>query len=267
MNEEIACNILREVKDVLDGLGIQFWLESGALLGAIREKKFIKWDYDIDLGTWDKYIPKMKIICKRFSEKGYEVYYSKYNNGMGLWKDGISIDLPFWRLDQSRAVMPLRYIENFIGKLLFYADWIILFSHYGKKRRSASAQIKFGKFRYALVRATDLLPESIKLTIAKILNLTAKRTGNRRGLVVTPSDYFLNLTTIEFYGMNFYVPEDTEGYLAYYFGDDWKVPRKDWNYVRKDRVIISKTERIGEKWKYMRKQSIECPESATMLCL
>lgn len=254
MNERIACNILREVKDILDGLGVQFWLKSGTLLGAIREGKFIEWDYDIDLGTWDRYIPKMKIIAKKFSEKGYEVYYSKYNNMIGLWKNGVSVDLPFWRLEQRRAIVPLKYAENFLGKLLFYADWIILFSHYGKRRRTAITKIKFGEFRYALVRVTDLLlSESMKLAIAEILNLIAKGTGNRRGLVVTPSDYFLNLTTIEFYGMDFCVPKDTDGYLTYYFGDDWKVPRKSWNYVRKDRMLISKTERIGEKWKYYEK--------------
>jgi len=259
MNEKIACNILREVKYILDGLGVQFWLESGALLGAVREGKFIKWDKDIDVGTLDKYIPKMKVVAKRFCEAGYEVYYSKYNNVIGLWKNGISLDIPFWRITGKKAIMPLKYAENLLGKILFYADWIILFSHYGKRKKSANIGIKFGVCRYFLVKTTDLLPEPMKLAIAKILNMIAKMTKNRRGLVVTPSDYFLNLGSIEFYGMKFCVPANTKGYLIYYFGNDWRIPKKAWNYLSKDRSILSKTERVGEKWQYMRKQSIENP--------
>lgn len=255
MDEKIAINLLREVKDILDELGIQFWLESGVLLGAVREGRFIGWDYDIDLGTWAKYIPKMKIISKEFCDRGFEVYYSKYNNVMGFWKNGISVDLPFWRLSGKRAIMPLKYAENLLGRILFYADWIILFSHYGKIS-SVTTNIKLHKARYFLVKGTDLLPESIKLAIAKMLNLIAKKTGNRRGLVMAPSHFFLNLTNMEFYGMNFRVPEKTEDYLVYYYGNDWRIPKKDWKYVRKDRLVISNTERIGEKWNYFKRQYV-----------
>ena len=259
MNEKIACNVLREVKDVLDGLGIQFWLESGALLGAIREGKFIEWDDDIDLGTSDRYIPKMKIISKAFNEKGFETYYSTYNSCMGLWKNGISVDLPFWRIGEQRAVSPLRYSENIIGKILYYADWIILYSHYGKVSTEPN-NINYRLTRYFLVKITDLLPETLKLITVRLLRSIAIISGNRRGLVAIPSHFYLNLKKMEFYGMSFNIPERVEDYLNYYFGTDWKTPRKDWNYTNKDHVVISKTERIGEKWIYYKKPYLENPQ-------
>ncbi len=43
---------LKQIKKILDNLGIEFFLMLGTLLGAIREKDFIKGDIDIDLGIF-----------------------------------------------------------------------------------------------------------------------------------------------------------------------------------------------------------------------
>ena len=56
---------------------------------------------------------------------------------------------------------------------------------------------------------------------------------------------------MSFYNMVFKVPSESEAYLTYYYGKNWRIPKKDWNYVRKDRKLISKTERIGKKWNYL----------------
>jgi len=49
MNKEEARVTLLEIKEMLDSLGIKFWLIKGTLLGAIRENEFLKKDNDIDL--------------------------------------------------------------------------------------------------------------------------------------------------------------------------------------------------------------------------
>ena len=49
MNEENARKLLFEVADALDALGLSFCLGAGTLLGAVREKRFIPIDRDIDL--------------------------------------------------------------------------------------------------------------------------------------------------------------------------------------------------------------------------
>ncbi len=249
MEETEALEALKQLKGILDENGIEFWLESGTLLGAIREGGFIKWDYDIDIGTWDINLPKMKKLNRAFCELGYETYYSVYHNVMMIRKGEIDIQLVFWRLDGDRAIAPLRYIENKIGFILASLSWMLLFSRSGKLNEETLNS--FSKIiKYCGSKISDLFPQCFKLGMASFLNNLAVKTKNRRGLVVTPSKYFLNLEKKKFYDMDFLFPVEAEQYLAYYYGEDWRTPKKDWNYVREDKKLISKTEHIGEKWEY-----------------
>ena len=50
INKE-TINCLRDIKTVLDNAEVPFWLDSGLLLGMVRDKKPISYDHDIDIGT------------------------------------------------------------------------------------------------------------------------------------------------------------------------------------------------------------------------
>jgi len=249
MIESDAKRILFEVKAILDHNGIPFWLESGVLLGAIRESGFIEWDLDIDIGTSAEYLYKMKDIAKIFYQNDYVCYFSIYHNMIGLWKDGISIDLPFWRMTQTGAIMPLKYAENALGKIIFYFQWLLLFTSAGKTG-NRKTKINYRLARHYLSRLLDLIPSRLKISIAKKLDNLAVHSGNRRGLVVTPAHHFEELDTIEFYGKAFNIPSSHEEYLIYYFGDDWRIPKREWNYTTETEDVLSKTEHPGLIWNY-----------------
>ena len=61
-----AAQSMRDLRDTFDKAGVDFFLMSGTLLGAIREKGFIASDYDIDIGIFENQadIPLLYEICE-----------------------------------------------------------------------------------------------------------------------------------------------------------------------------------------------------------
>lgn len=89
MNETNAKKLLFEVADILEDVGIEFYLNLGTLLGAVREKKFIETDGDIDLGTLsENFKPMAKSIKKRLIEKGLKIEIIDHRH-KGFWGGGI----------------------------------------------------------------------------------------------------------------------------------------------------------------------------------
>ena len=51
MDMSTAETLLKEAKEILDGLGIVFFLRHGTCLGAVRDHALIEWDDDLDIGS------------------------------------------------------------------------------------------------------------------------------------------------------------------------------------------------------------------------
>jgi len=66
-----AFDVLLRAKECLDNAGLFFWLDFGTLLGAYREKDFIKHDMDIDISMFTKDIEAAK---KAMLQGGFKLY-------------------------------------------------------------------------------------------------------------------------------------------------------------------------------------------------
>ena len=78
MDLAVAKTNLKEIKQVLEQLGVVFLLGSGTCLGATRDKALMPWDDDIDLlsvlGVNGLTEAKVDAVAEALREKGYFIY-------------------------------------------------------------------------------------------------------------------------------------------------------------------------------------------------
>ena len=104
MDHEAAERNLKELKSILDGLGVVFMLGSGSCLGAIRDGAFIPWDDDIDLlavlGVNDLTEQTLDSVLVAFEEAGYHVMRQDGPDSvvMMTMKDGARVSLESLRI-------------------------------------------------------------------------------------------------------------------------------------------------------------------------
>ncbi len=99
--------ILTDVCETLDKLGLKWWLNSGSVLGAIREKGFIPHDTDLDFGIAPDQEQHWNQIQAAFLEKGFALYRAWAHKGMAaeltFKRDDIKVDLFFYRRHGERV--------------------------------------------------------------------------------------------------------------------------------------------------------------------
>ena len=106
--ENALIDLLRQVKEVLNKHNIEFWLECGTLLGAVREGKFLVWEYDIDLGAWQEKITDVikTSILKELRNKNFAV--KVFKNYIHIGEETTHADINLYHMSNDKAIM-LRY--------------------------------------------------------------------------------------------------------------------------------------------------------------
>lgn len=104
MDMTVAEALLKEAKQILDQLGLAFFLRHGTCLGAVRDKAFIGWDDDLDIGSviglHGLTEAKVHEAAKVFDQNGYhsEVIDSELHLSVDLKKSGTQMDWTCYRI-------------------------------------------------------------------------------------------------------------------------------------------------------------------------
>lgn len=240
MKEEIAVENLMEIKDIFDENGIGFWLDSGTLLGAVRNGKLIEWDEDIDLGTWYNNIQQIVSTFPELVKRRFDVVLnarcgiititrSDCKVGMGLYNKRDDYAFQIWFAHEKK----IADILHWYVKVLNDKEYPKFGGHFFPKKHARNKEIrKLEHLRPFLY----LLPSTLKQLLGDIIWLILDIDGWKRPLVI-PKRHFERLTTIKFYGTEFNVPSDLEKYLQFRYGNNWKTPNKKWTYYKDDGAI------------------------------
>lgn len=83
-----AINLLEDVVNNLEEIYCQYWLDGGTLLGAVRDKKLIPWDHDLDIGVKYENDETLEKLISQLRKKYYirALPFSKEENVWSLGK-------------------------------------------------------------------------------------------------------------------------------------------------------------------------------------
>ena len=95
---------LIEIKKVHEKYNIRMRLSAGTLLGAVREKDFIKWDWNVSVESFhEEFFPHFENICSDFEALGYKIKkrVKKGYVAVNIFKDGIKFVIEACKLSED----------------------------------------------------------------------------------------------------------------------------------------------------------------------
>ncbi len=256
--------ILDTIISICDKNNINYWLDAGTLLGAIRHKGFIPWDDDIDIGLmrqdYNKLLelipsnlPNDLVLQSRKTDNKYKLPFIKIRDKYSIIEsefnfNGIFIDIfPFDKMPKSNLLKKLQ-VSLFKGleAMMIHTDIrkLNIAKKTGIKPKLMRALIiilsKFGSLLGE--KSFDFLYNSIK-SISKLSN------SNEIGDGLTASwAYYKSIRNIEVYqtvkkgnfNNNVYnIPIDYDKYLKTLYGDNYMTPIKS-DFLHIETVIFLK---------------------------
>ena len=202
---------------------IFFWLDQGTLLGAVRDKKIITGDKDIDLSMMYSDINKLIVAINQLKRIGYNIKIQKdlpviddlvqiylKNDYKKKSKNHIDINL-YRRVGDSYVRCGIHESENKNAKRFLNVIRIISSNNYSPNNPLYKLIYKFPislrkKMGYFLLK---LYTNIFKSTTQSI-----------------PKYFFNSYKTINFLQKEFNIPKKDKDYLEFRFGKTWNIPNK-----------------------------------------
>lgn len=200
---------------------LEYWIDGGSLLGLLREGDLLSYDRDLDIGVWRKDESTIVQIIPVFESEGYRLVRYKYKDTIYKYK-----------------------FEHKYDKQLRKVD-INIFDHFGEYAWSPADYMipnpsDKGTLGY-LIMAAIRFPIVIVYRTSSFLHLHSFPINLivKMGCWLVPVKYFQSQETIMIRGSKVFIPAFAEDYLVLRY-NDWKTPKKSWNYWTDDGSIVQK---------------------------
>lgn len=230
--QKIQIALLQQFDSFCKQNSLNYWIDAGTLLGAVRNGKFIPWDDDIDvvmdrqsyiklLNISDSFKPDQIHFQNKTKDPKFKFYWSKIRdrkstaveeyekNDRGEYHQGISLD-----------IFPFDFTNNpklySITKRIFIKDF----------------KSKIWRTSAAIFRAILIGLFSKKEIIHKAVNNYSKNTDGKylvKGFDcnfhgIFEKEMIFPLKTIQFEGYSFPCPNKTHEYLIKFYGENYLSP-------------------------------------------
>ncbi len=136
------------IKQILDNIKVINYLSSGTLLGAVRDKDFIKWDWDVQMYLlMENAFPLRYEITKSLKEAGFNINKFYDNNDSLKWevrRKGAIFELTAWWLQDKWRYRKKRNMR--VPSYLFEKEYKINFK--GVNYRTLNPPEEYLEFCY-----------------------------------------------------------------------------------------------------------------------
>ena len=242
--KKIQLGILDAVADFCDKNQINYWLDSGTLIGAVRHKGYIPWDDDIDLGMlrpdYDRFLElfnKENPVYKAYSVENNPdflypfakvldtrtVLYEPDEKGV---KSCVNIDIFVYdnAPDDDRKVAKMykkrdKYVSLHNVRVRLYLS----------KNRPLVHLIKKLIYPFLLVLPKNYFAKKIVKNSTKFKRKDTKRIGNFTSItkVCCDKELFAGSVPVEFEGKIYKAPQGYDAWLTAFYGDYMKLPPEE----------------------------------------
>lgn len=204
---------LEEVTEILNKHEVIYWIDSGTLLGIVRDGKLLSGDMDIDISI--PYTEKEKVLSllPEFESIGYFIKESWIYNStdyiLKLKSEGkervIDFQIYYENKEQNIWYSPQfvnKKSSNILSKVIrkIIHDYII-----GRSKKKNT-----GKYPFAYNHITWV-----------------------ESKVIIGAPKYLENTEIK-------APENIIGLLELHFGSSWRIPNRNWNFISDDGAFVRK---------------------------
>lgn len=249
----IMLTLLDEVDNICKKHNIEYWLDSGTLLGAVRHKGFIPWDDDLDICMMRKDYNRFIDICK--TELNPKFF-------MQTFKTDHYVENQFLKIRDRNSVLKMNAREKGHTGIFIDIFPVDFYSNSGKNyelKKKLNFITQFYWMKYAEIKSPFL--KNIKGNIVKvaargyfaikskfdfqeiqrITEKYLKEMDNEEGASDAHLNYGIEvpfnnkmdideifpLVPITFEGKEYFAPNNTEKFLVNLYGDYMKLPKEE----------------------------------------
>jgi hypothetical protein len=249
MNPVDLLYALECIYDAFEEYNVEVYLSAGTLLGAVRNGGFIPWDYDADLASKEESFCHALEASSLLLKKGFSIYYSDIWNTIGVYYRGITVDIDFYRSDVDFLTVQMKNINNFTGRVLYYLEWVIVFTSLSATRTNRINGVWMTFARDALIKTFDVLGRPAKIKLARWVSSLARLLNNANCVIQIPLAFVRPLASCNVFNKVWAIPGNFDDYLTLYYGD-WRVERKKFSYYDESAKPVSRALDGDRRWEY-----------------
>jgi lipopolysaccharide cholinephosphotransferase len=244
----IMLDMLVEFDTICQKHNLQYWLDSGTLLGAVRHKEFIPWDDDIDLSMpLEDYNKFQEIATEELSENIF--FQTKETDPnfrfdyMKLRSNRASI-VEFHEKDREIGyhqgvfvdIFPMLTVENTQKNQKFYDGLFKLIRSVSSVSLHTPEGEDNPKVREKLVNSLELMHQGWSRSDLKVI-YSGKMPDVAAWFDI---DEIFPLQKIEFEGLSFYAPKNPHHYLGELYSFNYmELPPEDKRTIHAWKILFS----------------------------